>query len=280
MVALAAVALAWGTSYAIIKDTLNVIRPFTLMLFRFGLSALFLGIIYAGKLKKITTRDLRRGGLIGLFMFGAFFCLVTGIQFTTASKQSVLIGSYVVIVPFLSVLFNGTRPGAYAFAGAGLAVVGLGLLTLGDGIDGFNRGDAVSALCAVFFALHMIAIERFGKDSDPILMTIIQLAVTAALFLVLALAFESVDFGVIARAALPIGYLVAVTTVLAFAVQNVAQRHITSTSTALILTLESAFGSVFAVFYLRERMTPLMALGCLVVLAGIVTQESAGLVDF
>lgn len=184
---LALVAFAWGTSYAIIKDTLTSVTPFFLMMLRFGLSTVLLGLVYNKKLLRIKRKDLQRGSVIGIFMFFSFFTLVTGIQYTTASKQSFLVGSYVLIVPFLAWMIN---------------------------------------------------------------------------------------FSAISKVRISVAYLVIVATVIAFVVQNVAQRYISSTSTALILTLEAAFGSVFAVFYLKETMTFAMILGCFIVLVGIITQET------
>ena len=45
-IVLAVVALVWGTTYAVIKDTLSVVQPFSLMMFRFGFSALILSMMY------------------------------------------------------------------------------------------------------------------------------------------------------------------------------------------------------------------------------------------
>jgi len=270
---LALVAFSWGTSYAIIKDTLTSVTPFFLMMLRFGLSTVLLGLVYNKKLLRIKRKDLQRGSVIGIFMFFSFFTLVTGIQYTTASKQSFLVGSYVLIVPFLAWMINRKKPDRYAIAGAALATAGLALLTLG-GADRFGRGDLISLFCALSFALHMITIERYSKDSDPILLTIVQFAVTALIFTVLAGIWEGYDFSAISKVRISVAYLVIVATVIAFVVQNVAQRYISSTSTALILTLEAAFGSVFAVLYLKETMTSAMILGCFIVLVGIITQET------
>lgn len=272
-VALALVALAWGTSYAITKDALGTIRPFALMTLRFGLSTVLLAVVFAGRLKNIKKDDLRRGSIIGIFMFLSFLTLVTGIRYTTASKQAFLVCAYVLIVPFLAWVINRRKPDSYSIAGAVLATFGIGLLTL-NGTMGFNAGDMISLLCSFFFACHMIAIERFNSDSDPILMTVIQFAVTSVLFILLSGIFESFEFNISGRIAVSVGYLVVVTTVIAFAVQNIAQRYISANSTALILTLESAFGSVFAVFFLGEIMTVQMIIGCVIIFLGIITQET------
>lgn len=270
---LAVVALVWGTTYAVIKDTLSVVQPFSLMMFRFGFSALILSLMYLKKFKTIKRVDLKRGIIIGIFMFLAFYFLIISIRFTTASKFSFIVGAYVLIVPFLSWVINKTKLDRYAIVGAILATIGLAFLTMERGAV-FNLWDLVAGCCSFFFAAHMIAIEKYSGDSDPILLTIIQFITTAVLFIILTGIKEGYDFMVLPEIKWTLGYLVIISTIIPFAIQNIVQRYISSTSTALILTLQSAFGSIFAVYYLDERMTKQMIIGCLLIFIAIVFQET------
>lgn len=270
---LAVVALVWGTTYAVIKDTLSVVQPFSLMMFRFGFSALILSLMYLKKFKTIKGVDLKRGIIIGIFMFLAFYFLIVSIRFTTASKFSFIVGAYVLIVPFLSLVINKTKLDRYAIVGAILATIGLAFLTMEKGAV-FNLWDLVAGCCSFFFAAHMIAIEKYSGDSDPILLTIIQFITTAVLFIILTGIKEGYDFIVLPEIKWTLGYLVIISTIIPFAIQNIVQRYISSTSTALILTLQSAFGSIFAVYYLDERMTKQMIIGCLLIFIAIVFQET------
>lgn len=270
---LAVVALVWGTTYAVIKDTLSVVQPFSLMMFRFGFSAMILSLMYLKKFKTIKSVDLKRGVIIGIFMFLAFYFLIVSIRFTTASKFSFIVGAYVLIVPFLSWIINKTKLDRYAIVGAILATIGLAFLTMERGAV-FNLWDLVAGCCSFFFAAHMIAIEKYSGDSDPILLTIIQFITTAVLFIILTGIKEGYDFIVLPEIKWTLGYLVIISTIIPFAIQNIVQRYISSTSTALILTLQSAFGSIFAVYYLDERMTKQMIIGCLLIFIAIVFQET------
>ena len=270
---LAVVALVWGTTYAVIKDTLSVVQPFSLMMFRFGFSALILSLMYLKKFKAIKSVDLKRGIIIGIFMFLAFYFLIVSIRFTTASKFSFIVGAYVLIVPFLSWIINKTKLDRYAIVGAILATIGLAFLTMEKGAI-FNLWDLVAGCCSFFFAAHMIAIEKYSGDSDPILLTIIQFITTAVLFIILTGVKEGYNFTVLPEIKWTLGYLVIISTIIPFAIQNIVQRYISSTSTALILTLQSAFGSIFAVYYLDERMTKQMIIGCLLIFIAIVFQET------
>lgn len=271
--ALAFVAIFWGTSYAIVKDSLNDIKPFQLMTLRFGLSTIILSLIFCKKLKKVTKKDIYQGSIIGIFLFLAFLTLVIGILYTTASKQSFLVGSYIIIVPFFAWMINKRVPNKYEIMGALIAVVGIGLLTL-DGSLYMNKGDVISIFCSISFACHMIAIEYFSKDSDPIISTIVQFAVGAILFIILTGIFESYKINFTPKMIKSTAYLVIVTTVIPFLVQNIAQKYISSTSTALIFTLESAFGGIFALFFLNETMTYRMIAGSIVIFLGIITEET------
>ena len=272
-IVLAVVALVLGTTYAVIKDTLSVVQPFSLMMFRFGFSALILSLMYLKKIKIIKGVDLKRGIIIGIFMFLAFYFLIVSIRFTTASKFSFIVGAYVLIVPFLSWIINKTKLDRYAIVGAILATIGLAFLTMEKGAV-FNLWDLVAGCCSFFFAAHMIAIEKYSGDSDPILLTIIQFITTAVLFIILTGVKEGYNFTVLPEIKWTLGYLVIISTIIPFAIQNIVQRYISSTSTALILTLQSAFGSIFAVYYLDERMTKQMIIGCLLIFIAIVFQET------
>lgn len=267
------VAVAWGTSYAIVKDNLDLVEPMTLMAIRFVISSLLLTVIYIRRMIKVKAHEIKEGAIIGIFMFLAYASMVIGLQYTTASKQSFLIGAYVVIVPFLAWLINKEKPDRYDAIGATMAITGLGMLTLG-GVTGITAGDIISIFCSFAFAMHMITIERYCKNTDPIILTIVQLWTGAIIFTLVALVTESHDLSIFHEAPGPVAYLTIVTTVIPFVVQNVAQKYISSTTTALILTMESVVGSIFAVLYLGEHMSLVMALGCFIVFTGIVVQET------
>ncbi len=272
-IALGLVALCWGTSFAVIKDIIDTIPPFTLMLLRFGWSTLLLALVFGHRLKGMTRQHLGNSIIIGLFLAVAFLGLVLGIQHTTASNQSFLVGACVIFVPFLVWIISGRRPDRFSIGGALLATAGIALLTLDSSLT-VNKGDLLSLLCSLSYACHMVAIERLGREGDPIASTIIQFAVTTLCFGLLTGIFESYAITLTPKLWKALAYLVIVTTVIAFTVQNLAQKHLSSTSTALILTLETAFGGIFAVLYLHEHLTLKMLLGCLVILTGILTEET------
>jgi drug/metabolite transporter (DMT)-like permease len=72
-----------------------------------------------------------------------------------------------------------------------------------------------------------------------------------------------------------VAYLVLFPTLMAFIIQNVAQQLTTSTHTALILCLESVFGTVLSVIFLKEILTIKMIAGCVLIFMAIVLTDFA-----
>ncbi len=58
-----------------------------------------------------------------------------------------------------------------------------------------------------------------------------------------------------------------------YTLQIVAQRYTPATEAALIMSLESVFAALAAAFLLGERLTLLAALGCGLILMGVVMVE-------
>ena len=67
-------------------------------------------------------------------------------------------------------------------------------------------------------------------------------------------------------------------TVIAFLVQNVAQKYTSSTHAAILLSLESLFGALSGVLFTGEVFTDRMIVGCMLIfLAVLVTETGPGL---
>ena len=266
-------ALIWGSSFVVIKDTLNNITPFALCVFRFTPAAILLALIYAPKLRHAKGNDIKKGCVTGIFMFACYIADIMAFKYTTASKLAFITGLNVVFVPFLAWGFNKKRPDSYAIIGVVLAATGLGLLTIQKG-EAIGAGDLLALLSAILIAVHIIAIEHFGKDSDPIVFTVVQFAVTAIGFIILTLIFESFTFKMLTGNLPQMAYLSVFCTLIALLLQVVAQKYLSSTTTAMILTLSTIFGAAASIYFLHEFMSVQMVVGGVIILGAIVTQET------
>ena len=267
------VALLWGAGFLFTKRGLDYITPLWMMSMRFVGATIIMSIVFYKNFRKISKSDLKAGLIIGIFLYIAFATQTIGLQYTSISNQAFLTATNVVFVPFLVWMLYKKAPDKFAFIGAALATVGIGLITLKEGLH-LNVGDMWTLACAVFFAGHIVSIGFFAKENDPIALTIVQFAVAAVLSLVSALMMEPLPAKIGSEAMLSVGYMVLASTLLAFLLQNICQKYTPSTHASLILSLESVFGTLVAVVFEGEMFNLQMALGCITVFAAILLIET------
>jgi len=267
------VAIMWGGGFIAVKGALDSITPFYIMAMRFGFSVIIMLVVFRKKIKNITINELKIGTLVGLLLFLGFAAQTVGMKYTTAGKNAFLTGTNVVIVPFLYWAISKRRPDSYSLVSAFLCFIGIGMLTLDGGIH-IGLGDSLTLLCAVFFAAHIVSVGFFIEKVDAISLVIIQLGAAAVFSIIAALIYEPIPQAIHSDAIFAIGYLAIFSTMIAFIIQNVAQKYTTSTHAAIILCLESVFGSILSVIILNEIFTSKMILGSLTIFIAIITTET------
>ncbi len=267
------VAILWGSGFIVIKNALEIMHPIYILILRFSLASIFLGLIFYKRLLKLKFEDLKAGFIIGLVLFIAFIAQTVGMQYTNVSNSAFITSSNVVMVPFVYWFISKKQPDIYGIIAAVMCFIGVGILSV-EGNMKINIGDGLTLICAVFFALHIVFIGIYSKKHDPILLTILQFAF-AAIFSLISGLIMGIEFTPIGGdMAVSVVYLVLAITILAFGIQNIAQKYTTSTHAAIILSLESVFGSLFAVWFLKEDLTIKLILGSIIILLAIVTAET------
>ena len=267
------VAIFWGGGFIAVKDALSSLSPFYIMAMRFGISVIIMLLIFRKKIKLITKNVLKVGVLVGLLLFLGFAAQTVGMKYTTAGKNAFLTGTNVVIVPFLYWAITKRKPDAYSLISAAMCFIGIGMLTLDGGIY-IGLGDSLTLLCSVFFAAHIVSVGYFIKKMDAILLIIIQLGTAAVFSTIAALIYEPIPQPLNSNTMFAIGYLAIFSTMIAFFIQNVAQKYTPPTHAAIILCLESVIGSILSVIMLNEIFTSKMILGCLTIFIAIITTET------
>lgn len=266
--------IIWGSSFAVMKNSLDILPPAYLLAMRFSMAAVCLVIVFFKKVRKINRNDLLYGSILGVFLFLAYLFQTYGLKYTTASKNAFITTLYVILVPFLHWKINHTKPKANNITAAVFAVAGLGLLTL-EGDLSVNPGDVLTFLCGICFAVHIVYIERYTTKHDPIVLTVVQITVCAILNWCVAPLLEGrpdfmlVDQGMI----ISLLYLAVLGTMLGFLLQNVGQKYLAPGITSLLLSFESVFGLVFSVILLGEQLTVKLMAGCALMFAAVLISE-------
>lgn len=265
------VTILWGASYVTGKLSLDGgLTPNVYTSFRFCGAALVLALVFCKRLRKTNRQTLKSGFYIGLAVGAGYVLQTIGLTMTTAAKAGFLTGLYVVLVPLFDCLLKRILPKSNEVIGIIAATVGLAVLSLNADFS-IGLGDILVFISAVFFAVSIIMISRVSGEQDPIVLSIVQIAVTGAMGLTLALFTEPVPPAEIFDSSmiLLILYAIFFSSALNTTVQNIAQSMISPTAAALILVLEPVFSGIFAFLLLHEPLGAKELLGSAMIIAGM-----------
>lgn len=271
--ALLFVAIIWGGGFVATKNVLDVITPFYLSGIRFLIAGIVIGLFSHKKLKKASKYDLKAGVIVGFFMFLGFAFQTVGILYTTAGVSAFITATNVVMVPFLYWALSKIRPNRFEIIGAIACFIGIGIISFEPGI-GMGLGEFLTFLCAIGFAMQIVAVGFFAKEVDPFVLSTVQFLFTSLVSFIIAFVFEpplpEFTFSMLG----PILYLGLVSSMLAFTIQNVAQKYTTTTHAAILLSLEAVFGSLFGILFLGESASMRFIVGSIIILLSVITSET------
>jgi drug/metabolite transporter (DMT)-like permease len=276
--ALLAVTLVWGSTFVLMQESVRVIPPYRFLALRFGLASLVMLALYGGRLWRAPRRQAAIAAGIGATLFVGYASQTLGLQFTTAARSGFVTGLAVVLVPVIGLILLRQRPPLSAVAGVTLATAGLFFLSW-PGWEGTSavilRGDLITLVCSVAFAIQIVLVGKFAPGMDPMALTTAQLlAVT-----LLSGLFSLSEAPTVAADAPPwlwagIVYMGVAATALAFAVQSKSQRFTTPTHVALIFAMEPVFSAIFAWLFTGEVLTGRSLVGSALILSGMIVAET------
>jgi len=272
---LLAAALIWGTSFFIMKNTLDAVPVFFLLAIRFTAGAVLLGLIAWKRWRSFTPDYLWRGAVIGGFLFLAYSIQTFGLARTTSSKNAFLTAVYCVIVPFLTWAVMKVRPDRYNIAAALLCVSGVGLVSLNEELS-INAGDLLTLVAALFYAGHIVAVSKASEGKDVTLLTVVQFACSALFAWVCGAFTETFPAAALTdpSVALPLAYLCVMATTAALLFQNVGMVWSDPASAAVILSLESVFGVLSSVIFYGDPVTARLLAGFALIFVAVVCSET------
>jgi drug/metabolite transporter (DMT)-like permease len=268
--ALAGITIIWGTTFVMVKSALADVSPFLFIALRFTLAAITLAFIYRKALRRAA---LGPGLLAGGLLFTAYAFQTLGLELTTPSKSAFLTGLSIPMVPLASSLVYGNKPRLVEAAGILVATFGMILMTLPAGGFGISRGDLLSFLCAVTFALHIVVIGHFSPLMGFESLAVIQIAVAAAAGLVLSPLVETMRFHLSPGAVMAVLVTGLLATALAFTTMVWAQQYTSPTRAALIFALEPVVAWLTSYTLTGETMAIRGKVGAGTILAGILLVE-------
>lgn len=271
----------WGFSFVVMKDVINEVTPAWLLGIRFVAAGLILLVVFWKRVKQTFSKEsLIAGMVIGLLLIIAYITQTVGLVYISPGKNAFLTAVYCVIVPFVWWIVAKRRPTIFNILAAAVCIAGVGLISM-NGSDTQNGaligyGEILTLICAVFFALHIVAVSKYSEKHDVMVLTVYQFLWSGVFALVWALFFETppkTDMLLSTDFLLSLGYLVIFASVVALALQNIAVAKIPPAQASVLLSLESVFGVVFSVLFYGEVLNTQLIVGFVLVFAGIMISE-------
>lgn len=265
-------ALLWATGYIASKQLVADIPPGFLLALRFSMATVILAILLIPKLKQINRGMLAAGVRMGIALFFEFYFFTAGVQYTSASKSSFIIASYIILLPIAYIIIRKKRPGKNDVIAAVMCMAGLCLI-MADNLNGFNKGDLLSCFCAVCYAVHVVYAAKYAKEYDGGLLNFIQIGTSAVLAWAFSLTLGNIQTGFMDIPFGAIIYLAAVCTIVPYFLCLFGMKYVSTTTSGILLSFESVFATILAVIMLKEHLYWQLVVGGAVIICSLLVSE-------
>lgn len=265
--------LIWGSSFFVMKNSVDVFPTFALLAIRFTSGCGLLCVIFCRRLKFVTLKTLLRGALLGVLLFGAYALQTLGLKETTPGKNAFLTAIYCILVPFIFWLVAKKKPDIYNYLAGGLCLAGIGLVSLTGDLN-IGIGDALTMAGGAVYAVHIVAVAKVSQEEDPVLLTLVQFGAAAVCCLGVFLTTETFPVSVSSSAWWGLAYLAVFATTGALLLQNVGQKYTHPAAASILLSLEAVFGVAFSMVFYGEALTARLVAGFILIFVAVIVSET------
>jgi drug/metabolite transporter (DMT)-like permease len=272
--------LIWGIGFIVNKYIMNSGWDDSQLLFvRFFIAAVFIFLIFFKRIIKTDKDTVKKGLFLGIFLFLGFFFQTWGLEITSASNNALITAGYIVILPLIVYVMEKRLVHKQTLLAAAITFIGIIVISVDfKDFGSFNMGDVYTFIGAMFWGMHIYLLGIHAKKKDPVVLMAFQLLVVSVLaFIAMMLkgGIPQVDFAdwnsvKILLAAVLIGFFASF---IAFTFQSIGQKHANETEAAILISTESVFGPILAVFFLNEVFDLRLAIGIILVFGGVVLSE-------
>lgn len=269
------IAMIWGSGFVGTQLALDGgLTPLQLLTIRFFIGAVLINLIFFKQIKENINKEILKSGVIlGFFLFIAFAVQTIGILYTTPTKNAFITAANVVIVPFIGFFIYKRKLDKFGIISSIMTLIGIGILSL-EADFSINIGDFLTLICAFGFAFHIFFTSEFASKYNPIILTGIQFTVAFILSLVCQIFMGEMKIEAQINGYLGALYLGVFSTTIAFLLQTICQKMVDGTKTAIILSTEAVFGTIFSVLILKEIVTLKILIGIAIIFTSIIMAET------
>jgi len=249
--------------------------PRTFVFLRFAIAApVMLGVAWALGRDVMPLLKNRALWVVGLFNAVGFVCQFVGQQYTEASVAALLVNMSVILAAIGAVVFLGERLGGLKVVGIFLAFAGTFLITtngdFGALAGGQGLGDALYLIAAVSWAGYILYSKKKMDEQkwDPLASAACIVAVTA-IFVVPPALTAGFEQTLSQESLWAVVFTAFFNTVVPFVLYQQGPKHLTASSSAVVLMLEIVVAILISATFLGEAFTAFAWIGALAVLGSI-----------
>ena len=286
-------AFIWGSSFVAQSVGMNSVDAFTFNGVRTLMgSAVLLPVILIKDMfstKKLSSEERKRHKvfdkktLIYGSILGVILCIATNFQqfafyYSDSGKIAFISAFYMFFVPVFGLFIKKRVPLITWLCVAGGCLGMFFLCVYPNSANTINQGDFLAFICSMFFALQILAIEKFAPDVDGIKLSCIQFFVSGLISCVLMFIFEEPNIGNLLNATAPLLYSGIMSCGMAYTFQIVGQKYTEATLASLLMCLESVFGVLCGAVFLNEVLTGREIFGCIIMFIAIIISQLSELI--
>lgn len=266
-------ALFWGLSFPTMKILVSIYPSCWLLFLRFGTGALMIYAFFHRRIHESIRKCLKGGAIIGALLFAAIASQTVGLNYIGGGRSAFISGTYVLMVPLMMWAFRKIFPGWITLFASVLCVTGMYFLTSDDISGALSLGDVLTLICAVTFAVQILAVKHYTSDCDPITLSFIEFVTLAMLSLITSLIFETRNELISMNGIYELLFTIVLCTFGCYVIQICAQKYAKPSHAALIMSLESVFGLFSSIIFLGEIITFKASIGCAMIFASVLIAE-------
>lgn len=274
--------ILWGGNFVIGRAVADEIGPFSLAFFRWCTAFIVL-FPFAYKYVRQDLSAIRQHwwplfwmSLTGIATFNTLIYIA--LHYTTSINASLMNTSTPIIIYILSFIFLRERLTTYQVFGATLSLFGVLCILSKGTLDtflqfSFNTGDLFVLVAVCSWAIYSLLVKRYSTILHSMSTFLITIAIGVVLllpFFIAELIADAHPFAISALSLSAIFYTGIFASIVAFICWNTGVVKMGANQAGIFLNFIPLFASLFAVFFIGEKLEMFQLFGGLCVIIGII----------
>ena len=265
-IAMISIAAVWGSSFVVMKDSLERQNVFSFLSSRFILAALLMFLYKPGVFRGLTNKFISRGIIVGILLGSGYIFQTYGLTKTTVSNTGFITGLYLVFTPLISLIILKRHVLKIQWLAVIVATIGLFFISY-NGVT-IGLGEILVLISAFIYGAHFVALGEWSDGKNTYALTFIQVVTVAALTSIFAFK-DGFQIAPDSTVWIAILYTAFFATFIGFLIQTKAQSVMSATVASVLLATETPFAVFFGLYFHSDPLTLRIITGGSLVMAAM-----------